>query len=150
MTDWPFPLADCPSTLHLLLQARGPAAAAGGGGGPGVSHAARRLLAGADCGQEGRTQCLRALLEANADANSSNDAGGRSGSEVLTPLFLAAQDGVASVALLLEHGADPNCSCTANGARPLLVAALQGNSAAMQLLLAAGARARAIYRPACY
>ena len=76
-------------------------------------------------------ECLQALLDRGALVNTANNYGS-------TPLMWAATANAANVRLLLDRGADVNAAAK-DGVTALAAAARLNNTAAMRLLLAAGA-----------
>jgi ankyrin repeat protein len=87
------------------------------------------------CGYGNSTAAAQLLLDAGADLNWTSDDG-------RTPLYEAAQWGLKNtVALLLEHKAQPDHVCGHDGLSwtPLMVAAANGRTDTVRLLLEAGA-----------
>jgi ankyrin repeat protein len=81
----------------------------------------------------GKPRIVRQLIAAGADVNVASNP-----QVSQTPLHLATSGGYREVvALLLEHGANPNVTAhlSRNGATPLMTAAAQGNSEIASLLL---------------
>ena len=82
----------------------------------------------------GHADCVRALLDKDADLDAAHSENG------LFPLLLAAQNGHADcVSVLLDKGADPNAEHSEDGTFPLLQAAAQGYTDCVKALLNKGA-----------
>ena len=83
----------------------------------------------------GRTDAVRALLEAGAAPSGRSTFGGPSHGEGVTPLHLAAQGGhLDAIRLLLEAGADPTLRDSLYSATPENWAEHGGQKAAQELL----------------
>ena len=116
-------VARAPEYVPLLLKA-----------GADVRHANRSILILA--ARSGRADVVPLLLQAGADVNARDELGE-------TPLTTALQHAPAMVPLLLAHGANPNLPNQLERA-PLAIAAMQGDSANVRLLLARKADANAV------
>ncbi|MBD3734618.1 MAG: ankyrin repeat domain-containing protein [Sphingopyxis sp.] len=88
-----------------------------------------------DAARLGRTDVLPALLHAGCAVEAKDERG-------YTPLILAAYHGQdEAVALLLDHGADPEAGDAARGNTALMGAAFKGFTSVARLLLERGAEA---------
>jgi ankyrin repeat protein len=96
-------------------------------------YAAERNTALADAAERGDAAAVRALLKQGADVNSSQGDG-------MTALHWAAMNGDAPLTTaLLRAGANAKATTRINGYTPLMLAARQGQGAAVEALLAGGA-----------